>query len=1341
MIKQTKSADLAIKQAIKEYMVRKASTIGEFTDVDTEEKSAQIMKMANEMASLPKYQEVKDKIRSANGIVNFVTGNQYQPLVERLLQLAVPPSQNDVYHMGVNFTIPGDYDVDARNYFGMSGADRATQVAAITELENLVLGSPLKKNPQYFYDLGFNDAKLNDLFGPQIWAKIKQAFDRLAAREAEIERGQLKQGMATAHRKITEAYQIIKRNEIIRKKNKDNANTPNYSPQPEFPTLGSDEINKLKRQFEEFRRAYLQLKQDAPAYVARLIASENTNEDTGQPDRDTQLAMQRFLQLVAGGDPHSFSTKISRNQDGFMDFNPSSEFIDLFNRLATEHDNIQRNPQSREQMASTLSSFMAKLKAYSSGDRSVLMIKQKILDTIGETDARTQVENYLKNKATVNKLIYDMLQKVKQHGSVIIFSNVDNSILTNPQTSNPDDQRTISAINAVMRQFKGKIESQEEKLHGRSAVLQSRKLIILISSSPIRSLSDDAIIVDMSDLPVDSEEAAVIVRNILEADFGRDYREITLYNEESKIEKKYNDLMSKGGTDPKTLRAQKAREIYLLDATIESSFATSKPQDDAIKEIEEMIVGLGQKQAIDIVRKTLRQAVSYDTDPETESPSTIKLEGNKWVANVMLAANRQHDDNVPGLSTRRGKVKFEDYIFAKKSSDPNDLNPLKWGDTVGSFAQKHREYMITQLRIRKIDDDIVAIDRKLVEPGISPESKLELEILKANYWDARQRLVEERKVTLKALPHFMILYGKPGVGKTVFADALANLFGFVIRSVNFDQAKDKWVGNTEKFTKRIIDVIKSSRNAVVLIDELDRSVRMDAGSAGGGGGGSDQSTHPVDAGIVKQLLQLTEDNSDQLVEQNVFIIITTNFLGNFDKALESRAQRQGGVYEVQAPNDPEDYKRFLDTFLRTEKKDTPKAPWLTLLEDYMDKSETEIATAELSKIRNRKVTIEDYWQELDSLIRSVDMDKLCRILAERRLGFRALSAMIRKGVLMHNSFLISRNQIARGESTEVLGMPFNTANLVKAAMVAKDGSDNLTENTDGVSEVAAELRNSVNERLKSGKLELKEQIEILPPHKYSIEQVLSLLREGKAVIVKSGLFEGINELGDVCLVDPATKQPKRDPTTKRIEPSTRIARVHLDINDKIVRGYQLPEGLDLEKEMTAKPEAEGGDISGFEIGEQVVGDPNDPNARRIPYIKRPQQKQPPVGRTMEELTDSGMQDVSIDPSATEVPEESQNQPTREPVIEETGVPAKKNDKGKKTSTTDYYYQFLKNSGVFEKKAQVQQAVQQAAPAQEQQWYDEYEKNGVYYFGSGQVFVAPAGPDEKPQYLSITKGKR
>ena len=110
-----------------------------FNDVITEEDLKATSTMVYKMVSLPKYSKIKTQLQSANGIVNFVTYDEFEPLVEMIFKTSIPPSANDIYHMGQGFTLPEDYFVDAKGFFGAQGGEVHP---ALDKLERIIQGTP-----------------------------------------------------------------------------------------------------------------------------------------------------------------------------------------------------------------------------------------------------------------------------------------------------------------------------------------------------------------------------------------------------------------------------------------------------------------------------------------------------------------------------------------------------------------------------------------------------------------------------------------------------------------------------------------------------------------------------------------------------------------------------------------------------------------------------------------------------------------------------------------------------------------------------------------------------------------------------------------------------------------------------------------------------------------------------------------------------------------------------------------------------------------------------------------------------------------------------------------------
>ncbi len=83
-------------------------------------------------------------------------------------------------------------------------------------------------------------------------------------------------------------------------------------------------------------------------------------------------------------------------------------------------------------------------------------------------------------------------------------------------------------------------------------------------------------------------------------------------------------------------------------------------------------------------------------------------------------------------------------------------------------------------------------------------------------------------------PRGILLYGPPGVGKTLIAKAAAKESGANFISVKGPEILSKWVGESEKAIREIFRKAKQSAPTVIFIDEID-SIAAKRGSRGDGG--------------------------------------------------------------------------------------------------------------------------------------------------------------------------------------------------------------------------------------------------------------------------------------------------------------------------------------------------------------------------------------------------------------------------------------------------------------------------------------------------------------------------
>lgn len=258
-------ANLRINQSVNQAMRKQASQIGEFTGSSSEEDAIANMKMAKEMADLPKYNEIINSLKGSSGVVNFVTNNEFGPLVERILHMAFSPANNDIYHMGLGMVVPGDYYVDARESFAPAGGTKAQQQEAVTGLENILLGSPVRFNKAFMAANEITDRDMKDVYGDQVWNALSQLMDQIDNKEREIENGSIKRKMKGEYDLIVRDAETRAKNSIRRKRNEQNKNNPSYQQQEDLPTLEVDAVEKLRRRFNELRSLYLKQK------IVRLI--------------------------------------------------------------------------------------------------------------------------------------------------------------------------------------------------------------------------------------------------------------------------------------------------------------------------------------------------------------------------------------------------------------------------------------------------------------------------------------------------------------------------------------------------------------------------------------------------------------------------------------------------------------------------------------------------------------------------------------------------------------------------------------------------------------------------------------------------------------------------------------------------------------------------------------------------------------------------------------------------------------------------------------------------------------------------------------------------------------
>ncbi|MEM3858385.1 MAG: ATP-binding protein [Candidatus Micrarchaeaceae archaeon] len=134
---------------------------------------------------------------------------------------------------------------------------------------------------------------------------------------------------------------------------------------------------------------------------------------------------------------------------------------------------------------------------------------------------------------------------------------------------------------------------------------------------------------------------------------------------------------------------------------------------------------------------------------------------------------------------------------------------------------------LAHLELEKPQPEEEQLKIKIEKPSINFSNIKGMEKLKKELAKEVILLIKNRKEYLKhhLKPSGLLLYGAPGTGKTMFAEALAGEFGMNIIKPDLATIFSQWVGETEKNIVKIITLALENQPCIIFLDEVDSKIR------------------------------------------------------------------------------------------------------------------------------------------------------------------------------------------------------------------------------------------------------------------------------------------------------------------------------------------------------------------------------------------------------------------------------------------------------------------------------------------------------------------------------------
>jgi len=532
------------------------------------------------------------------------------------------------------------------------------------------------------------------------------------------------------------------------------------------------------------------------------------------------IARMRNIQRTLPKFTHWFGKNASEyDGSGFMDFqSEASSIVKSIMRLLQPKKLMESGRSLPQFRGSTPEDLMDKVYTYFKNDAKQALDAFARGATLEVRDPIKRLSDFLGQD---NKTILTSLSTLKKLTSDLVRIAEDQNrllILNNVDESGLVARERMGSMGGTAVSFNGDdILTNQYVSHAERG---KKKCIIMVSRDPIRFGFHGTVTVNLSEYSVDDKEAETIVSHFL-----------TLLR----------NMAQKSGGGVSNIRVSR----------------------NDIRKIGLVLEGMTHAQAMQLLSTTLQRVRTAGTDViDGEKLWKMATEiNNSWARSGAIGESKVGGP-LRGCYYKNPKKTMDDYIRDKRTD---------WGE-----------------HVNKINDKIEMANEKIKRQEQTRQQIWEMD--EAGKLPITERIAKEREVDqldkeiyaeLQGIPHFQILYGSAGCGKSVYPEAFAKKLGFRLVDVDFGQTRGGLVGQTETWSRALIESWKKMANVVIRMDEMDGQIASSV----------QERNESFNANVLAQLLSFFEENKDTLVKRNIFVFGTTNNPDRIRREIRDRAER------------------------------------------------------------------------------------------------------------------------------------------------------------------------------------------------------------------------------------------------------------------------------------------------------------------------------------------------------------------------------------------------------------------------------------------------------------------